>query len=141
MRAPALILAAMLALSVAQPALAEGEAKPVENTDQSVKISPVALPVVVDGHLANYVFVTVKVLLNPGANALALSDKEPYFRDALVRAAHRTPFVIRNDYNRIDEAKLKAALYPEAVRIAGPGAVRGIEVLSQQAQHRVASPH
>ena len=141
MRAPALILAAMLALSVAQPALAEGEAKPVENTDQSVKISPVALPVAVDGHLANYVFVTVKVLLNPGANALALSDKEPYFRDALVRAAHRTPFVIRNDYNRIDEAKLKAALYPEAVRIAGPGAVRGIEVLSQQAQHRVASPH
>ena len=141
MRAPALILAAMLALSVAQPALAEGEAKPVENTDQSVKISPVALPVLVDGHLANYVFVTVKVLLNPGANALALSDKEPYFRDALVRAAHRTPFVIRNDYNRIDEAKLKAALYPEAVRIAGPGAVRGIEVLSQQAQHRVASPH
>ena len=99
------------------------------------------LPIVVDGRLANYVFVTVKVLLTPGANALALSDKEPYFRDALVRAAHRTPFVIRNDYNHIDEAKLKAALYPEAARIAGPGAVRGIEVVSQQAQHRVASPH
>ena len=138
MRTPALILAAVLALAAAHPALAEGDAK-VENADQSVKISPVALPVVVDGHLANYVFVTVKVLLNPGANALALSDKEPYFRDALVRAAHRTPFMIKGDYNHIDEAKLAAALYPEAARIAGPGAVRGIIVLSQQAQHRVAS--
>ena len=139
MRAPALILAAILSLSAARPALAEGDAK--VDADQSVKVSPVALPIVVDGRLANYVFVTVKVLLYPGVNALALSDKEPYFRDALVRAAHRTPFVIRNDYNRVDEAKLRAALYPEAVRIAGAGAVRGIEVVSQQAQHRVASPH
>jgi len=137
MRSPVLILAAVLALASAQPVLAEGDAK--VDADQSVKISPVALPVVVDGHLANYVFVTVKVLLNPGVNALALSDKEPYFRDALVRAAHRTPFMIKGDYNHIDEARLKTALYPEAVRIAGPGAVRGIEVLSQQAQHRVAS--
>jgi len=137
MRAPALILAAALALSASQPVLAEGEAK-VDN-DQSVKISPVALPIVADGHLANYVFVTVKVLLNPGANAIALNDKEPYFRDALVRAAHRTPFVIKGDYNHVDEAKLRAALYPEAVRIAGPGAVRGIQVVSQQAQHRVAA--
>ena len=140
MRAHALSLAALFALTAAQPVSAEGEAK-AEPSDQSVKVSPVALPVVVDGRLANYVFVTVKVLLTPGVNALALSDKEPYFRDALVRAAHRTPFVIKNDYNRIDEARLKAALYPEAVRIAGPGAVRGIEVVSQQAQHRVASPH
>ena len=138
MRAPALILAAILALSTVSPVLAEGEAK-ADNNDQSVKVSPVALPIVVDGRLVNYVFVTVKILLNPGANALALSDKEPYFRDALVRAAHRTPFVIRGDYNHIDEARLKAALYPEAVRITGPGAVRGILVLSQQAQHRVAS--
>ena len=140
MRPSALILVTLIALFAAQPALAEGDAK-ADPGDQSVKISPVALPIVVDGRLANYVFVTVKVLLNPGVNALALSDKEPYFRDALVRAAHRTPFVIRNDYNRVDEAKLKAALYPEAARIAGPGAVRGIEVVSQQAQHRVASPH
>ena len=139
MRAPSLILAAFLALAAAAPAFAEGEAK--TDVDQSVKLSPVALPIVVDGRLANYVFVTVKILLNPGVNAIAMSDKEPYFRDALVRAAHRTPFVLKTDYNRIDEAKLKAALLPEAVRIAGPGAVRDIEVLSQQAQHRVASPH
>ena len=139
MRAPSLILAAILALAAAAPAFAEGEAK--TDVDQSVKLSPVALPIVVDGRLANYVFVTVKILLNPGVNAIAMSDKEPYFRDALVRAAHRTPFVLKTDYNRIDEAKLKAALLPEAVRIAGPGAVRDIEVLSQQAQHRVASPH
>jgi hypothetical protein len=140
MRAPALILATVLALTAASPTMADEDARPA-GADQSVKVSPVALPIVANGHLVNYVFVTVKVLLNPGVNALALSDREPYFRDALVRAAHRTPFVIANDYNHIDEAKLKAALYRDAVQIAGPGAVRGVEVLSQQAQHRVASPH
>ena len=139
MRAPTLILAAILALTAFGPALAEGDAK--SDVDQSVKLSPVALPIVVDGRLANYVFVTVKIELNAGVNAIAMSDKEPFFRDALVRAAHRTPFVLKDDYNHIDEVKLKAALLPEAARIAGPGAVRAIDVLTQQAQHRVASPH
>ena len=139
MRSPALILAAALALSAAQPVLAEGDAK-VENADQSVKISPVALPVVVDGHLANYVFVTVKVLLNPGANALALSDKEPYFRDALVRMAHRTPFTVAGDYNRIDEGRLTAALMREASAIVGAAAIRSVVVSSQAPQHRIPTP-
>jgi hypothetical protein len=139
MRAPPLILAALLAFAAA-PALAEGDAKPAD-VDQSVKISPVALPIVVNGRLANYVFVTVKVLLTPRADAMALRDKEPYFRDALVRAAHRTPFVLPNDYNRIDEGKLKAAMMREASAITGPGIVAGVEVVSQQAQHRIASPH
>jgi hypothetical protein len=139
MRAHPLILAALLAFTAA-PALAEGDAKPAD-VDQSVKISPVALPVVVNGRVANYVFVTVKVLLTPRADATALRDKEPYFRDALVRSAHRTPFVLANDYNRIDEAKLKAAMMREASAITGPGMVAGIDVLSQQAQHRIASPH
>jgi hypothetical protein len=108
--------------------------------DQSVTLSPVALPIVVDGHLANYIFVTVKVLLRPSADSLALRDKEPYFRDALVRAAHRSPFVLRYDYNHIDAAKLRAVMLREAGAIAGPSAIRDIAVVEQTPQHQVRSP-
>jgi hypothetical protein len=98
-------------------------------TGQYVDLSPVALPVVIDGHLINYVFVYIRVNLTPSADALHLRDKEPYFRDALVRMGHRTPFSVRTDYTRLDEARLKAAFFQAAAGIAGPGIVASIEIL------------
>jgi hypothetical protein len=98
-------------------------------TGQYVDLSPVAMPIVIDGHLINYVFVYIRVNLTPSADALHLRDKEPYFRDALVRMGHRTPFALRTDYTKLDEARLKAAFLPAAAAIAGPGAVASIEIL------------
>ncbi|QUD88977.1 hypothetical protein [Phenylobacterium montanum] len=131
-----ILLAFSGALLAMQPALAAETPKPAPPED-SVALSPVALPVVADGRIANYVFVSVKVWLNPGYDAFALRDKEPYFRDALVRVGHRTPFVVKGDYNRIDEAKLRAAMQREAGAIIGPAAVRSIQVVSQTPQHRL----
>jgi hypothetical protein len=96
---------------------------------QYVDLSPVAMPIVIDGHLINYVFVYLRVNLTPSADALRLRDKEPYFRDALVRMGHRTPFSLRTDYTRLDEARLKASFLQAASAIAGPGAVASIEIL------------
>jgi hypothetical protein len=98
-------------------------------TGQYVDLSPVAMPIVINGHLINYVFVYLRVNLTPSADALHLRDKEPYFRDALVRMGHRTPFTLRTDYTRLDEARLKATFLPAASAIAGPGAVSSIEIL------------
>ncbi len=138
MRRKALIAATLaLAALSASPALAD---TPAPALDESVTLATVALPVVFDGELVNYVFVSVKLMLTPSADALALRDKEPYFRDALVRAGHRTPFVRAGDYNHLDEGRLKASLYHEAVAIVGPGKIAGVVVLSQTAQHRVAAP-
>ncbi len=134
MRATALATAIFLGL-IAGPAFAGDKDKPPQPDDQSVKLSTLALPIVVEGRVANYVFVTVKVDLTPAANAVALRDKEPAFRDALVRDAYRTPFVVAGNYNKLDEARLKAVFIRDATAIAGPGQVRGIEVLNQQAQH------
>lgn len=104
-------------------------AEPKPATGQYVDLSPVAMPIVVDGRLVNYVFVYLRVNLTPSADALRLRDKEPYFRDALVRMGHRTPFVVRTDYTKLDEARLKAAFLPAAAQIAGPGAVASIEIM------------
>ncbi|HYF23129.1 MAG TPA: hypothetical protein VD929_07005 [Caulobacteraceae bacterium] len=135
MRRRDLITAAVLA-GAAGPALAAGPKAGKETVGQYVDLSPVALPVIVDGRLKNYVFVTVRLKLTAKADVQKLRAKEPYFRDALVRAGHRTPFVLAADWTRLDEVRLKTALAREAAAIAGAGLVQGVEVVSQQAQRQ-----
>ena len=96
---------------------------------QFVDLSPVALPVVVRGKLINYVFVYIRINLTPSADLAHWRDREPYFRDALVRLGHRTPFTVPTDYTRIDEPRLKAALFQAAAAITGPGMIASIEIL------------
>jgi hypothetical protein len=136
----ALIAAAALSLAASAQA---GEAPPKgpAGVGQYVELQPVGLPIVVKGQLRNYVFVYIRLNLTAGADAAALRNKEPYFRDALVRIAHRTPFTDPADYNRIDEARLIAAMTREASAIAGANAIRSVVVTSQQPQHRIAGPH
>ena len=128
----ALILAT-LSLLAGSAAAAGADSKSAE-TGQFIAVSPVALPIVVDGKLVNYVFVTLRIELAPGANAAKLREKEPFFRDALVRAAHRTPFTLPSDLTRIDEARMKATMMREAQAIAGAGQVRAIVIVSQTAK-------
>ena len=58
----------------------------------------------------------------------AASDFEAH-RPRLVRLGYRTPFTWPADYTRLDEARLKAALYQAAVGVTGPGVVASVEIL------------
>ncbi len=142
MRNTSTILAGLALLAVAFSGAAPGHAAeaPKPSEEQAVTLSPVALPIVLDGRLANYIFVTVKVILTPSADVTATRAKEPYFRDALVRAGHRSPFVPRNDYNHIDVAKLRSVMMRETSAITGPNVVRDIVVLEQTPQHFIPQP-
>ena len=124
-------LLAALALSLAGPAAASEISSAPPPT---VLMSPLALPIVVDGKLVNYVFVTMRLGLSSKADPEATRAKEPYFRDALVRAAHRTPFVRPDNYAAIDEPKMTAALMRETAAIVGPGVVTSIKILRAQPQ-------
>jgi len=143
MRRLALALAAAAAVTAgpwaAAPLHAAEEAKK-PGAGQYVDLAPVALPVVLDGRIINYVFVSVRVNLTAGASAPKLQSKEPYFRDALVRAAHRSPFTRYDDYTQLDDAKLKAALYSDATAIAGPGQIASVSILSEQAKQHGGLP-
>ena len=135
----ALIAAAPLAL-IATGALASEEKKDEKvGAGQYVDIAPVAMPIVVGGRLVNYVFAYVRINLAPGVDSVKMRQKEPFFRDAIVRAAHRTPFTLASDYTKIDEAKLKAVVTREAVLIAGK-AVKSVVVTSQQPKRRGGLP-
>jgi hypothetical protein len=130
---------ALLPLLLALPAAARAE-EPKVDSGQYIDISPVALPVAVNNKLINYVFVSVRVNLTNGADAIKLRDKEPFLRDALVRAGHRTPFTVATDYTKLDEGRLKSALWPDAQAILGRGNVVSIAIISQTPKQRTGIP-
>ena len=98
------------------------------------------MPIVYEGRLINYVFVYVRLNLAPSADATKLREKEPYFRDALVRAGHRTPFTRLDNFTVIDEAKLKAALGAAVAQIGGPKSIASIAITSQSPKKQSGLP-
>jgi hypothetical protein len=117
-----------------------GEDNKPKEVGQYVDLQPVALPIVVDGQLVNYVYVYVRVNLKDGIDVTKIRPKEPFFRDALVRDGHRTPFIVPGDWQRIDAAKLAAAMTRDAAAITGPGVVTSVVVTSQNPQKRAMPP-
>ena len=140
MRAVLLAFTSLLVLAAIPASAAEGSKGPV---GQYVDLQPVAVPVVDGGRLRNYVYVTVRLNLSARVDPTVLQAKAPYFRDALVRSSHRTPFTVPGDWTRIDEAALKASLFRQASAIAGPGVITGVVISSTQPQRRAGmlTPH
>jgi hypothetical protein len=135
----AALVAALVSTALAGPARADDK-KSTAPAGQYVDLSSVAMPIVTEGKVRNYVFVAVRVDLAPQADAQAWRDKEPYFRDALVRLGHRTPFTLAGDLQRLDEPALKRAMMAEAAKITGPRVVIGVEILRAAAQRRLTPP-
>lgn len=106
---------------------ASAPAKKSETVGQYVDLSPLAIPSMEGRRLRNYIFVAVRVKLTARADPQKLRDKEPYFRDAIVRAAHRTAFNLPTDFDRLDEARFKTMATAEATRVAGAGLVAGVQ--------------
>lgn len=133
------LLATALALVAAAPALADGSVP-----GQYVDTSPVALPVAENGLMKNYVFVSLRLNLRAGVDPTMVREKEPYFRDALVRAAHRRPFSVPGDMTRVDEAQIRAVVFRQAAAIVGPGVVTSVTFASPPTPQRrtgVSAPH
>ncbi|MEM9965097.1 MAG: hypothetical protein AAGC58_07095 [Asticcacaulis sp.] len=101
-----------------------------------VRLAPVALPVVFDGRVVNYVFVSIDVHLTPKADQMKITTQEPMLRDALIRAAHRHSFATREKRDRIDEALFEPVMIGEFSRIAGKGTIKSVEITMQNPQRR-----
>ncbi|WP_426023283.1 hypothetical protein [Brevundimonas sp. PWP3-1b1] len=103
-------------------------------------IAGLGLPVIEGGRLRNYVFVSLRLELGAGKTVEQMRPKEAFFRDALVRAAHKRPFTVPGDWTRLDERALSAALVSAANTISGPGSVRRVEVIAQNPRRRTGMP-
>jgi hypothetical protein len=135
-----LFAAALLLIAGPAAASSEKEGPPSKAVGQYVDLAPVGLPIVANGQLVNYVFVYVRINLTGGANVSKWREREPYFRDALVREGHRAPFTLAGDYQHIDTVRLTSALYRDASAIAGPGVVKSVVVNSQAPRWRARTP-
>jgi len=113
------------------PAMASegGEAKKAGSA--SVQLGAVAIPISVDGRLVNYIFLNIRINLTMTADEAKFRDKEPYFRDALVRAASRISFGQPGKDYLLDEPRFKQVMTSEWTKITGPGVIKSIDVLSQ----------
>lgn len=132
------LIAAAAVTAVATPALAAGPGGSggEEAGGGQMNLVSTGLPVVRDGRIENYVFVSVRLSLAAGANLAAMRLKEPYFRDAMVKAAHRTPFSVEGDATRLNAAAIVRELMRQAPAIAGQGQIASIEVVSQTPRRR-----
>jgi len=127
------LLALSFAVASSTSHAAETKKKGSEGLD--VNMSAVALPVLFHGRVVNYIFVTLRLVLKPGSDPVKLREKEPYFRDALVRLASRTPLNRVADLSKVNEGALKADMMAECAKIVGPGVVTSVVIVNQAAQH------
>ena len=81
-------------------------------------------------------FVTVRLTLGSGATPELMRAKEPFFRDALVKAAHRTPFVVADDWTVVNATAVCATVMRLAPGIAGAGKIARAEVVIQTPRRR-----
>ena len=101
----------------------------------AVNFSPIGLPVIVDGRIRNYVFVTLKLHLGGEATAETIRPKQPFFKDALVRTAHTAPFTMPDDWASLSANKINAAMMAIAGVVA-PHSVTSCEVVTQVPRRR-----
>lgn len=131
------LIAAGTALALAAPAgrvMASDKAE-TPSEAPTVNIAGVGLPVIAGGRIRNYVFVTIRLHVGGGQTLETVRAKDPFFRDAIVRTAHRAPFTLANDWTKLNETAINAAVMAIA-NVVIPGGVTQSEVLIQTPRRR-----
>ncbi|WP_296817333.1 hypothetical protein [Brevundimonas sp.] len=113
--------------------LAKEEERPTPST---FDMTTIGLPVITDGRIRNYVFVRFRLHLATGHDPMTVRDKDPHLRDSIVRAAHRRPFTLPDDWTRLDGGPMAGWVMAAAATICGRGVVERVSILSQDPQRR-----
>ncbi len=133
MRRRDLLTASLAASAVATTARAEEEERA---TPLTFDMTTIGLPVITEGRIRNYVFVRFRLHLSQGQDPLVVREKDPHLRDSVVRAAHRNPFTLEDDWTRLDGGPLAGWVMAAAATICGRGVVERVQILSQDPQRR-----
>ncbi|ESQ89714.1 hypothetical protein ABAC460_12680 [Asticcacaulis sp. AC460] len=99
--------------------------------EPSVRLASVGIPVMRDRQVVNYLFLSIRINLSMTAPEGKLRELEPVFRDTVIRVSHRISFGQTERHDLLDEARFKSVMMPEFVKIAGPGNIKSIDILSQ----------
>jgi hypothetical protein len=131
LRALALALALAFLAAAPSPAFAAGAEKKEEaESARAMDVLNLVVPVVRQGRLVNYVFVSARIQLAPGVDVWKARDQGAFLRDALLKAVHRQSIVDSRRDDALNAPAAIALIGGVGRQILGANAVRGVEILS-----------
>ncbi|MEZ5996141.1 MAG: hypothetical protein R3C25_10325 [Hyphomonadaceae bacterium] len=89
-----------------------------------------AVPVVRDGVLVNYLFVSIRVEIAQGVDLWRTREQAHFLRDALVRAGHSADLADPQDGNALNEARAIEVYRAAAVQALGERAIGGVSIVA-----------
>lgn len=107
-----------------------GEEEAAATSSRSMDAPYLAVPVLRDGQLTNYLFVSLRIEIANGVDLWATREKAHFLRDALVRASHSTDLSDAHDTNVLNEARAIEAYRAAAIEALGERAVGPITVVA-----------
>ena len=126
--AMAMIASTLLAgLANAQPAEKGAQA---EVSSRTMDAPFLAVPVVRNGQLVNYLFVSVRFDISPAVDLWRTREKAQFLRDALVRVVHHTQLADANDPNVLNQTLALQVFRQTAQQVLGANAIRGVSIVS-----------
>lgn len=107
---------------------AEGEEAAASS--RSMDAPYLAVPVVRDGQLVNYLFVSIRIEIAPGVDLWRTRERAHFLRDALVRASHANDLADPADNNALNDARAIAVYRSAAVEALGAQAVGAVSIVA-----------
>lgn len=140
---PIFALALLVCLVGASPACASSAKKAPEHgkpeseagremgapSDPNIDMPGLVSPVVVDGELHRYVYLSLKLKLSDVGQRPMMLKKIPYLQDAFLREVHGASIAHNNDPSIVDEAGVIGRLMHVCEIVVGPGVVKEIEIM------------
>jgi hypothetical protein len=109
MRALSILLAGFVGLAMLEPVEAAPKEKAAagdseKEISRSIEIGGLVFPVFdAKGHLKNYLFVDARLQVAEGKDHWKYREQTHLIRDAMLRAAHRRSFHLKDDFTKLDE--------------------------------------
>ena len=108
--------------------------------DPTIKLQAITIPIIVNGRIVNYVFVSMTLKLTSGTDIAMFEGKEPALRDAIIRAAYKTPFVRPDTWKEVDGPKLTRFVLEQANLLTGKGKFASVEITKQIPRQQLMPP-
>jgi hypothetical protein len=102
-----------------------------QTSGRSMDAPFLAVPVVRNGQLVNYLFVSIRIEITNSVDLWRTRERAHFLRDALVRASHTaTDLVDPNDSNALNQARAIEVYRAAAIQALGENAVGPITIVA-----------
>lgn len=109
---------------------AKGGEEAAELSSRSMDVPYLAVPVVRDEVLVNYLFVSVRIEIAQGVDLWRTREQAHFLRDALVRASHSADLADPNDSNLLNESRAVEVYRAAAIQALGERTISGVSIVA-----------